>query len=113
MCGEFGVQTGCGYTAEAIVELMEDIYQMYFQPDETRNNYYCGVTQRDVQDNLSRHRIERYLAAFICDNADIAAHAESLLHEAGFNTGAVADGHGGNEDSVVIYMYKITPDTRQ
>ena len=61
MCGEFGVQTGCGYTAEAIVELMEDIYQMYFQ-----------------QDNLSRHRIERYLAAFICDNADIAAHADDI-----------------------------------
>lgn len=113
MYRELGVQTGCGYTAEQIVNLMENIYQMHFQTGETRNDYYCGVTQRDVRDNLNRHNIERYLAAFICDNADIAAQAESLLHEAGFNTGAVANGHGGNEDSVVIYMYKITPNTRQ
>lgn len=83
-----------------------------FQPCETRNDYYCVVTQRDVHDKLCRHRIECYLAAFICDTADIAAQAENLLHAAGFNTGAVADGHGGNEDSVVIYMYKITPNTR-
>ena len=113
MCRELGVQIGCGYTAKQIVDLMGNIYQMYFQPGETKNDYYCGVTQRDVRDNLNRHNIERYLVAFICDNADIAAQAESLLHEAGFNTGAAADGHGGNENSVVIYMYKITPNTRQ
>lgn len=113
MCREFGVQTGCGYTAETIVDLMENKYLMNFQPGESRNDYYCGIAQRDVHDNLSRHNIERYLTAFICDNADIAAQAESLLHEAGFNTGAVADGNGGNEDSVVIYMYRITPTTRQ
>lgn len=113
MCREFGVETGCGYTAETIVGLMEKIYLMNFQPGESKNDYYCGVTQRDVHDNLNRHNIERYLAAFICDNADIAAQTESLLHSAGFNTGAVADGHGGNENSVVIYMYRITPNTKQ
>lgn len=113
MCKELGVESGRGYSAKTIVDLLEMVFSGEREPGESSNDYYCGVTQRDVRPNLSRHHIRRYLAAFICDDADIAAKAESMLHEEGFNTGDIAGGHGGDEDSVVVYMYKITPETRQ
>lgn len=113
MCNDYGVKNATGFTANQIAELMEYVYTSTFTYGETKQNYYCGITQEDVSDNLTRHHITRYLVAYQCDNAEIAAEVETILGQNGFNIGDANGGNGGNEHSVVVYMYKITEETEQ
>ena len=113
MCNDYGVRNATGRTANQIAELMENVYTSTFKYGETKNDYYCGITQEDVSDNLTRHHITRYLVAYQCENAEIAAEVETILGQKGFNIGDADGGNGGNDQSVVVYMYKITEDTVQ
>lgn len=113
MCNDYGVKNATGFTANQIAELMEEVYKSNFKYGETKNDYYCGITQEDVSDNLTRHRITHYLVAYQCDNAEIAAEVETILGQKGFNIGDADGGNGGNNQSVVVYMYKISEDTVQ
>ena len=113
MCNNYGVKNAIGFTAKQIAELMEDVYTSTFENGERKKDYYCGITQEDVSDNLTRHNITRYLVAYQCENAEIAADVETILGQKGFNIGDADGGNGGNDQSVVVYMYKITEETEQ
>ena len=96
-----------------IVEFMNDSYISRRYSGERRDDYSCGVTN-DIENNLARHNIDSYLVGYECDTAEIAAQAEELLGNMGFDIGQV--GHGGNgaaEDSVYVYMYRKTAETRE
>lgn len=113
MCNDYGVRDATGFKANQIAELMEDVYTSTFKYGETKKDYYCGITQEDVSDNLARHHITRYLVAYQCDNAETAADVETILGQKGVNIGDADGGNGGNDQSVVVYMYKITEETVQ
>lgn len=115
MCVEYNIHQGTGMSAALIAELMNDsyLYEYCRNKNESKNDYYCGVTN-DIENNLARHDIDSYLVGYECDTAEIAAQAEELLGKMGFDIGQV--GHGGNgaaEDSVYVYMYRKTEDTRE
>lgn len=75
-----------------------------------RSDYYCGITN-----NLSQ-RAAWHNAKFIkhirATNVDMANEIEIILQNAGFYCGSVA-GNAHESDSVYVYIYKITPWTRE
>ena len=102
---------GTDLNAKQIFELMRQRFLGVHSEGEYLDAYYCGITN-NVEENLRRHNIAQYLVACRCDNANIAAEVERLLHDTGFDTGNTdVPGNGGTDDSVIVYMYKKSDET--
>lgn len=69
--------------------------------------YYCGITN-DIERRENEHSAD-YLGYVNCKTFETAKKLESMMHGAGFDTGAQL-GHG-QEDSIYVYVYKKTKDT--
>lgn len=86
-------------------------YFKFMMKEGTRPaDYYCGITN-DLEERANWHN-----AKFICfveaDSVDTANALEIALDAAGFYCGAV-QGNAHEEDSRFVYMYLITPETRE
>ena len=92
------------------VQIFQNCYMIHYKLGETKKNYYCGITN-DVDERKELHNVEDFLVVIECDSFDTSSAIESALQADGFNVGASA-GHGRN-NSVYVYMYKITSSTRQ
>lgn len=81
--------------------------------DGDKDNYYCGITSENEKTNtLKRHKIESFLAIVNTGSQTVAAEVEEELGKEGFDIGEVDHGgNGGNEDSILVYMFKKTKDT--
>ena len=77
-------------------------YLYRYSYGETRNNYYCGIT--DDLDRRSKEHNASFIKTMEADTFEGAKKLEKALDEAGFDAGD----HVGNgtEKSVFIYMYK-------
>lgn len=84
-----------------------------FVPGEDKDDYYCGITSENEKTNtLERHQIESFLAIVNTGSQTVAAEVEEELGKEGYDIGEVDHGgNGGNEDSILVYMFKKTRDT--
>ena len=116
MYEEFNVHSGKGMSAEVIVGFMyiHYLFEKYSDASLQPNNFYCGITN-DVEKNLARHNIDCYLVAYKCDSRVIASKIEEILkRKYYFDIGDVDyGGNGGVDDSVFVYMYRKTSQTKQ
>ena len=92
-----------------ICELFDHTYKVNQKPNETRENYYCGITN-NIAHNKSRHGVS-HLICVKCKDADTAAGVETMLRDMGFNIGEPRyEGNGGADDSIFVYMCHKTED---
>lgn len=115
MCKEVGILQGDGLSAYTIAIMMKDQFlkDSWANGNISKFNYYCGITN-DIESNLVRHHIDRYLIGFKCDTVEIAARAEEMLGSMGFDIGEVSrGGNGAAPDSVYVYMYRKSPKTKE
>lgn len=96
-----------------IINYFNSIYTALFVPGENKDNYYCGITSENEKTNtLARHQIESFSTIVKTGSQTVAAEVEEKLGEEGFDIGDVKrGGNGGNEDSILVYMFKKTRDT--
>lgn len=73
-----------------------------------RGDYYCGITN-NLDRRAGEHKTE-FLGHVECDSKDTAIEVEILLGENGYDIGKKA-GNGAKDNSVFVYIYKMTPDT--
>ena len=86
-----------------ICELFDSTYRITREPNETRNDYYCGITNNIAQ-NQSRHGVP-HLICVKCKDAETSAGIETMLQNMGFNIGEPRyKGNGGVDDSIFVYM---------
>lgn len=96
-----------------IIGHFNTIYTTLFVPGENKDDYYCGITSENEETNtLERHQIESFSTIVKTGSQTVAAEVERKLGEEGFDIGDVDyGGNGGNEDSILVYMFKKTRDT--
>lgn len=83
-----------------------------FNDDPDKFQYYCGITG-NIEENLSRHNVDGYMACALCKSYETASEVESHLGEEGFDIGdSQTIGNGGNENSKIVYMIEKTKDFR-
>lgn len=101
------------FTKSSIEEILayfnfEYLNAVDLDDDPNKQQYYCGITG-NIEDNLSRHHVDGYMACALLDSFETASEVERCLGEEGFNIGATnRTGNGGNEDSKIVYMIEIT-----
>lgn len=89
----------------AILARFEYAYMHNFQYDETKKNYYCGITN-DLERRAKEHNATFIMTTKV-NNFEEAKIVEEALHKKGYCTGKQLG--NGNEDTVHVYMYKIIP----
>lgn len=75
-----------------------------------RNEFYCGITN-NLEKREKQHNA-KFLCSVLCDSKDTAIEVEAFLGKNDYDIGAKA-GNGAKENSVYVYIYKITPATIQ
>ena len=95
-------------TIEQALNWFEDAYKSHRHPEDTKDNFYCGITNDpERRKGSDEHNVESYLVLLECQDGDTAKDLERMLNDAHFNVGNEA-GHGTDE-SVFVYMYRRIP----
>lgn len=103
------------YTAEEIILLLFDIYPELQNSKRRRKRVYVGVTN-DIVRRAREQNIALDEIIFYAQTATqlVAAKAERLAKELGFEIGDVKHGgNGTNSCSIYVYAYVITRDSKQ
>lgn len=74
-----------------------------------RAGWYAGITNDPEARLFVEHRVDEDgdHAWADCVDDSVAREAEKMLHDLGYEGGS----GGGNEDSIYVYVYRITDDT--
>ncbi|MGI6124526.1 MAG: hypothetical protein ACOYIG_10155 [Acetivibrionales bacterium] len=93
---------------KCIVDLFKDNYSAKRKLGDTKQDYYCGITN-NLEERAAWHKLpdKKYTYTYKCDSFETSSQVEKDLQDAGFYVGSEA-GHG-RDDSVYVYMYKIIP----
>ena len=79
---------------------------MYRDKGSTTNKaFYAGIC-KDVEQNMTRHGNDSYVALCDCGTRDKAGLVETKLGELGFDVGVRPD-NGGDEETTIVYIIKI------
>lgn len=76
------------------------------------NGWYSGVTNNPEQRIFQQHKVNRVYdpwAYYPCTNAPVARDVEQHL----LNLGMQGDVGGGDNQSLVVYVYKITDHSQE
>lgn len=99
------------------VEKAEHFYKVCHLPDETRNNWYAGVTGQEKDKEFGLERIRAHLngkfpnldvnSVFFwkVSSAEVAVKIERELEESGFDTGG-AHHPPKEEGNVYVYIFR-------
>ncbi len=91
-------------------DALEEWAQEYANIDFDPSDFYVGIT-KNPQERADWHKTENY--GFIeTVSREIAGDVEKEMHKRGYNTGSCPD-NGGDEESVFVYIYPITLNTRE
>lgn len=92
---------------DEIVEYFEMMHKSQYNYGDSRQDYYCGITN-NIKSNLLRHNIDGYDACVECGTYEKASQVEKELGEYGFDIGSPNNpaGNGGAEDSTIVYMVR-------
>ncbi len=97
-------------TVDQVADYLEDWARDYADIDFEYSDFYCGIG-RDMDERAEWHRTK--VIKFVkTDSRDSAGKIEKEMCKRGFNTGRRPD-NGGTEDSMCVYIYPITQNTRQ
>lgn len=94
----------------SLADELEDWAAKYREIDFDPSDFYVGIA-KDSEGRAQWHKTEVY-AYIEIDSREIAGDVEKEMTRRGFNTGSRPD-NGGDEESVVVYIYPITPNTRE
>lgn len=97
-------------TIEQVADCLEMWAREYAGIDFEYSDFYCGIG-KDMDERAEWHNtsILRYIKT---DSRLSAGEVEKAMSDRGFDIGANPD-NGGDEESIYIYIYPITPYTRQ
>lgn len=103
---------GTKLSNEQILELFDNIYRSHQETNETREDYYCGITN-NISQNKSRHGVS-HLLCVKCKDADTAAEVETMLGDMDFDIGDPQyEGNGSADDTDFVYMCHKTSDFKK
>ena len=91
-------------------EIISDIDNYMHRYGGSYSSYYCGITDDAERRLFVEHKVDREKGVWIYRTAssdDVARAVEKYFLDAGCQGGA----GGGDEDSKIVYCYKITRDT--
>lgn len=71
----------------------------------TNKAFYAGIC-KDVEQNMTRHGNDSYVALCDCGTREKAGQVEIKLGELGFDVGDRPD-NGGDEETTIVYIIKI------
>ncbi len=95
---------------ETVLRLFDLIAKDNYGTGHNRDEFYCGITnnleKREIQHNA------KFLGCVRCNSKDTAIEVEAYLGENGYDIGS-KPGNGAKDNSVNVYIYKITPETIQ
>lgn len=97
---------GTQMSVNAILQYFDSVYRTTtIMAPKSRNDFYCGITN-DIQNNLSRHKIDGYTTCVRCASFEVSSEVEAKLGEIGFDIGNPNNsaGNGGSNDSTIVYM---------
>ncbi|MDH3975145.1 MAG: hypothetical protein OEV42_12765 [Deltaproteobacteria bacterium] len=92
--------------------IIVEIKQFMAQNGGRNFDWYCGIAADPGERLFNDHNVDEQKGAWIerdCGNVDIARKMENIFLESGCRGGA----GGGDESARFIYVYKITPSTKQ
>jgi hypothetical protein len=91
-------------------EIITAIVSYISQYGSTYNDWYVGIT-KDIEERLfTFHNVTKKIGTYIhatASSSDIAREIESYFLELGADGGS----GGGDDDTDIVYAYKITKDT--
>lgn len=85
-------------------------FKAFVKQGEKLSDYYCGITN-NISAREDWHKT-KFLYYLIADSVESANDLEQALDEAGFYCGNKS-GNAHEEDSKFVYIYEITPYTRE
>ena len=97
-------------TIEQVADCLEMWAREYAGIDFEYSDFYCGIG-KDMEERAKWHRTNK-LHCIKTDSRESAGAVEDEMNKRGFNTGSRPD-NGGTEESVYVYIYPVTPGTRE
>lgn len=100
------------FSVESIVNLVENCYLNNFKSGESKDDYYCGITNNLKVRTVAHQQndfsiVDNKVFAWECSSAEVAAEVEKRLGEMGFDIGNTeTKGNGGVESSCIVYLLK-------
>ena len=97
-------------TVKEASDILENAARELLGIDYNPSDIYCGIG-KDVNERANWHKTKnlRYIET---NSRDFAGAIEKEMQKRGFNTGK-RPYNGGTEESVFVYIYPITPYTRE
>lgn len=93
-----------------LADKLENWAMNYADLDFDPSDFYVGIA-KVPEERLKLHKAEEgYIIE--TDNRDMAGDVEEEMNIQGFDTGSRPD-NGGDEESVYVYIYPKTQDTRE
>jgi hypothetical protein len=93
-------------------EIIDEIMSYILENDPNDEDWYVGIT-KDIEERLfTFHNVNKDSGAWIwrrASSSDIAREIESYFLELGADGGP----GGGDDDTDIVYAYKITDDTKE
>lgn len=93
-------------TISETIEWFNSIFELNKMAGDSKSTFYCGITN-DKESRRKQHNVSCFLGVTKCDTFETAQKLESLMHDAGYDTGKRPV--NGTEGFVYCYLYKKIP----
>lgn len=97
-------------TVKQAADILEEFAREFAGIDFKSSDFYVGIA-KEPEERAEWHRTED-LHFVKTESREMAGAVEEEMHKRGYDTGSRPD-NGGKEESIYVYIYPITPYTRE